>query len=79
MLKMVNKRNILTTFNQSPSIIVKSGLDDGIWTIEVATEYPDAKVIGLDTKLPDIQLPNQTYYRTDIIHTWPIPANTVDL
>ncbi|KAG1050544.1 hypothetical protein G6F43_007194 [Rhizopus delemar] len=78
MLKLVNKRNILTTFNQSPSIIVKSGLDDGIWTIEVATEYPDAKIIGLDTKLPDIQLPNQTYYRTDIVHTWPIPANTVD-
>lgn len=45
----------------------------------MATQYPDAQVIGLDLKLPDIQLSNQTFYRANIIETWPIEPDSVDL
>ncbi|CEG83385.1 hypothetical protein RMATCC62417_17312 [Rhizopus microsporus] len=77
LLKNVRKGNTRTLLD-SPKRIVESGIGNGIWVLEMATQYPDAQVIGLDLKLPDIQLSNQTFYRANIIETWPIEPDSVD-
>ncbi|KAG1469890.1 hypothetical protein G6F56_002997 [Rhizopus delemar] len=78
MLKIIRKGNIATVLD-SPSVIIQSGIEgNGIWALDMATQYPKAKVIGLDLKLPDIQLSNQTFYRAHILRPWPLNECSAD-
>ncbi|KAI9269933.1 S-adenosyl-L-methionine-dependent methyltransferase [Sporodiniella umbellata] len=78
MLKMIRKGNIAAVLD-SPSVIIQSGIrGNGIWALDTASQYPKAKVIGLDLKLPDLQLANQTFYQTHLLRPWPVRDNYAD-
>ncbi|EIE89749.1 hypothetical protein RO3G_14460 [Rhizopus delemar RA 99-880] len=78
LLKLARKGNTWTSLD-SPKVIVESGIGNGIWALEMATQYSESQVIGLDLKLPDIQLANQTFHRANILETWPIDDDSADL
>ncbi|KAG1374005.1 hypothetical protein G6F61_009700 [Rhizopus arrhizus] len=77
LLKLARKGNTWTNLD-SPKVIVESGIGNGIWALEMATQYSESQVIGLDLKLPDIQLANQTFHRANILETWPIDDDSAD-
>ena len=63
-------------------MIVEAGTGNGIWALEIATQYTDSQVLGLDLKPPAFQLGNPTnlrYIQTNLSESWPMNDNSVDL
>ncbi|KAI9250312.1 S-adenosyl-L-methionine-dependent methyltransferase [Sporodiniella umbellata] len=77
LLKLARKGNTWTSLD-SPRVIVEVGIGNGIWALEMATQYPQSQLIGLDKKLPDMSLSNQTFHCVNVLKTWPIEDNTAD-
>lgn len=66
----------------SPKVIVEAGTGNGIWALEMATQYKDAKVLGLDLKPPAFHHGNPAnlqYTQTNLSESWPMNDNSVDL
>lgn len=69
-----------------PIIILDSDCGAGFWTLDMALEYPNAKVIGLEafnerngSKNPVIGAPNIVYKLGDLTSHLQLPANSVDI
>ncbi|KAG1168255.1 hypothetical protein G6F70_009179 [Rhizopus microsporus] len=80
LLKSARKANTCHQL-KDPEVILDVGTGNGIWALEMAAEYCQAKVIGLDIRPPTEQQgkpKNLTYKEADIMQTWPIESNSVD-
>lgn len=81
LLKSTRKGNTWAPI-KSPNVIVEAGTANGIWALEMATEYTNAQVLGLDLKPPAFQHGNPTnlrYNQTNINEPWPMNDDSVDL
>ncbi|KAI9279321.1 S-adenosyl-L-methionine-dependent methyltransferase [Sporodiniella umbellata] len=70
----------------SPIIILESACGAGVWTLDMALEYPQAKIIGLEafherseSKNPMIGAPNIVYKLGDLASHLQLPADSVDV
>ncbi|CAO3680035.1 unnamed protein product [Rhizopus stolonifer] len=70
----------------SPIIILESACGAGVWTLDMALEYPNAKLIGLEAfherselKNPMIGAPNIVYKLGDLASHLQLPADSVDI
>lgn len=69
-----------------PIIILDSACGAGFWTLDMALEYPNATIIGLDT-FPDrsetisplIGAPNVVYKYGDLTTRLQLPDNSIDV
>ncbi|KAI8059939.1 S-adenosyl-L-methionine-dependent methyltransferase [Gilbertella persicaria] len=80
LLKSTRKGNTWAPI-QSPKVIVESGTQNGIWALEMATQYTDSQVLGLDLKPPALQPgspSNLRYNQTNITESWPMNDNSID-
>lgn len=81
LLKSTRKGNTWAPI-ESPNVIVEAGTANGIWALEMATQYPNSQVLGLDLKPPAFQHGNPAnlrYNQTNINEPWPMNDNSVDL
>ncbi|KAG1462501.1 hypothetical protein G6F46_004253 [Rhizopus delemar] len=86
-LKHIFKGNIHVPVPRDiPIIILDSDCGAGFWTLDMALEYPNAKVIGLEafnerngSKNPVIGAPNIVYKLGDLTSHLQLPANSVDI
>ncbi|KAI9022992.1 S-adenosyl-L-methionine-dependent methyltransferase [Phycomyces nitens] len=81
LLKLARKTNCWAPCPPQSATILDIGTGNGIWAFEMAAEYRDAKVIGLDLLPPTRQLgcPENLYYiQSDIHHPWPIASSSID-
>ncbi|KAL0096611.1 hypothetical protein J3Q64DRAFT_1027370 [Phycomyces blakesleeanus] len=82
LLKLARKTNCWAPCPPQCATVLDIGTGNGIWAFEMAAEYRDAKVIGLDLLPPTTQLgcPKNLYYIQSDIHQlpWPIESNSVD-
>jgi len=61
---------------------VDIGTGSGLWAWEVATQYPQSRVVGIDIDPPQINtpLPANLEFRTEnLLHGLIFPDNSVDL
>lgn len=80
LLKSTRKGNVWAPIS-SPKVIVEAGTGNGIWALEMATQYKDAKVLGLDLKPPAFHHGNPAnlqYTQTNLSESWPMNDNSVD-
>lgn len=80
LLKSTRKGNTWAPI-QSPKVIVEAGTRNGIWALEMATQYSNSQVLGLDLKPPGLQAgspSNLRYNQTDITESWPMNDNSID-
>ncbi|KAI8074764.1 S-adenosyl-L-methionine-dependent methyltransferase [Gongronella butleri] len=65
-----------------PATIIEVGTSNGIWALEMASEYPQTKVHGMDPRSVSTlsSIPsNLEYIQTSLFQPWPIASNSVDL
>ncbi|KAG1098769.1 hypothetical protein G6F42_017936 [Rhizopus arrhizus] len=62
LLKSTRKGNTWAPI-ESPKVIVEAGTANGIWALEMATQYKESQVLGLDLKPPAFQHGNPTNLR----------------
>ncbi|EPB89357.1 hypothetical protein HMPREF1544_03866 [Mucor circinelloides 1006PhL] len=80
LLKSTRKGNTWAPI-ESPKVIVEAGTANGIWALEMATQYKESQVLGLDLKPPAFQHGNPTnlrYNQTNVNEPWPMADATVD-
>lgn len=86
-LKHILKGNIhVPVSKESPVVILDSACGAGLWTLDMALDYPNAKVIGLDA-FPErngsdntiISAPNVVYKTGDLTSQLQLPTNSVDV
>lgn len=61
--------------------IVDVGTGNGIWALEMASQQPNCKIIGLDIRPPVEQQgrpKNLNFHEADITEIWPLESNSVD-
>lgn len=59
--------------------IVDVGTGNGIWALEMASEYSQCQIIGLDIRPPSEQsVSNLTFQEADITKQWPLADDSVD-
>ncbi|KAI7905794.1 S-adenosyl-L-methionine-dependent methyltransferase [Cokeromyces recurvatus] len=62
--------------------IVDAGTGNGIWALEIASEYMNSKVVGFDLRPPSEHQQgkpkNLHFYEADITKMWPLDSNSVD-
>lgn len=78
-----NGRLILAPIPPSPTLILDIGCGTSSWGIEIARNYPDTKVIGLDlggqTQPSSSTIPQNYAYQTgDFQETWPFSSGQAD-
>lgn len=81
MLKSTRKGNTWAPI-ESPKFIVEAGTGNGIWALEMANQYTESQVLGIDLKPPVFQHGNPTnlrYNQTNLNESWPMNDNSVDL
>ncbi|KAI8070125.1 S-adenosyl-L-methionine-dependent methyltransferase [Thamnidium elegans] len=80
LLKSTRKGNTWAPI-ESPKIIVEAGTGNGIWALEMANQYTESQVLGIDLKPPVFQHGNPTnlrYNQTNLNESWPMNDNSVD-
>ncbi|KAI8137619.1 S-adenosyl-L-methionine-dependent methyltransferase [Fennellomyces sp. T-0311] len=83
LLKSARKANTWAPIDSTPDkTIVDIGTGNGIWALEMASQYTQSQVIGLDIRLPPEQsmasMKNLRFIRTDIHDKWPLADVSVD-
>ena len=81
LLKSARKTNVWAPIQQ-PGTIVDIGTGNGIWALEMATEHPNAQVVGIDLKPPMIQQAgpkNLRYVEANVFERLPLDDASVDL
>ncbi|GAA5813065.1 hypothetical protein MFLAVUS_006532 [Mucor flavus] len=80
LLKSTRKGNTWAPI-ESPKFIVEAGTGNGIWALEMANQYTESQVLGIDLKPPVFQHGNPTnlrYNQTNLNESWPMNDNSVD-
>ncbi|GAA5804816.1 S-adenosyl-L-methionine-dependent methyltransferase [Helicostylum pulchrum] len=80
LLKSTRKSNTWAPI-ESPKFIVEAGTGNGIWALEMANQYTESQVLGIDLKPPVFQHGNPTnlrYNQTNLNESWPMNDNSVD-
>ncbi|KAI8997824.1 S-adenosyl-L-methionine-dependent methyltransferase [Pilobolus umbonatus] len=80
LLKSTRKSNVWGKIGKSFTVL-DLGTGNGIWALEIASERPDCKVIGLDIRPPHEQQGrprNLQYIDADITQYWPLETGSVD-
>ncbi|KAI8066907.1 S-adenosyl-L-methionine-dependent methyltransferase [Gongronella butleri] len=79
--KSARKANAWAPLNTNKgSVIIDVGTGTGIWAVEMANQYPDVQVLGLDRVMPHEQhrVDNLRFVQCDITESWPMSDNAVD-
>ena len=69
---LMEDRLFIAPIVNSPQKILDLGTGSGIWAIDMADQYPSAKIIGVDTApvQPSVLPPNLVFEVDDIEHDW---------
>ncbi|GJN81067.1 hypothetical protein PLIIFM63780_004599 [Purpureocillium lilacinum] len=69
---LMEDRLFIAPIVNSPQRILDLGTGSGIWAIDMADQYPSAKIIGVDTApvQPSVLPPNLVFEVDDIEHDW---------
>ncbi|KAI8085091.1 S-adenosyl-L-methionine-dependent methyltransferase [Halteromyces radiatus] len=82
LLKSARKANAWASFNTTKgAVIIDVGTGNGIWALEMANQYPNVQVLGLDRVLPNDQQngpENLRFVQCDVTEAWPMGDNAVD-
>ncbi|RUP47433.1 S-adenosyl-L-methionine-dependent methyltransferase [Jimgerdemannia flammicorona] len=81
LLKSARKTNFWAPVNPSAEVIVDVGCGNGIWAMEMAQQFPGAKVYGLDVSPPNEQQSNPknlSYQRADMFERFQFTDASVD-
>ncbi|KAL7270977.1 hypothetical protein RUND412_006297 [Rhizina undulata] len=76
-LKMLDGKLTLAPIGDDPKRILDVGTGTGIWALDAADEYPNAKVIGTDLSpiQPNVVLPNCRFEVDDAELDWTYPED----
>ncbi|KAI9007431.1 S-adenosyl-L-methionine-dependent methyltransferase [Phycomyces nitens] len=80
LLKSARKSNHWATLDE-PAVILDMGTGNGIWALEMASQFPQAQVLGMDLRPPHEQQggpKNLRYVEADIKQSWPMGDNSID-